>query len=354
MQIRQGGLNLSVRIPTTTGGYNTMPAISVLMPAYNTPENYLREAIESVLSQTFSDFELFVIDDCSPLPVVADVVRTYNDPRLKYLKTEQNGGAAATRNFGIAQTSGRYLAFIDADDAALPERFARQFEYLESHPETGVLGTGYKVIPADRITINNRSDRQLLLETIFVGSQFCQSSMMLRKSVLTDNNIFYRKDRIPAEDYALWMDLAGKTVFHILPEVLTLYRFHPQNLSTLQADKQYMQTCDIIFQKWQSFTPRPLDQEVITKFLSRATMSTEEIATLGKNISDLLSGVQKQNPELYPGALALLCRQWKRLVKAAPDRKMLSALLKEPIKKTLRPGCFFNLKHHIRTLFLPQ
>ena len=65
-----------------------MPAISVLMPAYNTPENYLREAIESVLSQTFSDFKLFVIDDCSPLPIVADVVRTYNDPRVKYLKTE--------------------------------------------------------------------------------------------------------------------------------------------------------------------------------------------------------------------------------------------------------------------------
>ena len=85
-----------------------------------------------------------------------------------------------------------------------------------------------------------------------------------------------------------------------------------------------------------------------------AVIYTPAFATLGKNISDLLSGVQKQNPELYPGALALLCRQWKRLVKAASDRKMLSALLKEPIKKTLRPGCFFNLKHHIRTLFLPQ
>lgn len=100
--------------------------ISVIMPVYNTQESFLREAVESILHQTFTEFEFLIIDDCSTDPNIQKTLKSYNDPRIRLLQTEQNSGAAAARNLGLREAKGKYIAFIDSDDVSYRERLAKK------------------------------------------------------------------------------------------------------------------------------------------------------------------------------------------------------------------------------------
>lgn len=125
-----------------------MPDISVIMPVYNTKEEYLREAIESILKQSYSNFEFIIVDDCSN-EYIEKIISTYRDERIKYFKLDSNQGASAARNFAISKASGKYLAFMDSDDISLPERFSKQLHFFNKHPEIGCLGTKTKIIGDD-------------------------------------------------------------------------------------------------------------------------------------------------------------------------------------------------------------
>ena len=124
-----------------------MPKISVLLPVYNTAEDYLRECIDGILGQTFSDFELIIVNDASTDANVERVVKSYEDSRIRYYVNEKNLGISETRNKLIDLAQGEYLAVHDHDDVSLPERFAKQVAYLDMHPEIGVLGTAHIEIP---------------------------------------------------------------------------------------------------------------------------------------------------------------------------------------------------------------
>lgn len=113
-----------------------MPKISVIMPAYNA-ERYIREAIDSILRQTWSDFELIIIDDGSTDSTAA-IIAEYTDNRIRFCPNAQNMGVAATLNRGLELACGAYIARMDADDISLPERFAKQAAYLDAHPDVTV------------------------------------------------------------------------------------------------------------------------------------------------------------------------------------------------------------------------
>ena len=215
-----------------------MPKISVLMPVYKTPENCLREAIESVLAQTYEDFELLILDDCPDMPV-EEVVTSYKDKRIHYLKNEKNLGISASRNKLIDLSKGDYLAVLDHDDVALPERFEKQASFLDAHPKVGVVGTWYETFPSKkikkRLVVNSQIEEDLMFHCSIL-----HPSSMIRKSVLIQNNLRYEAEFSPAEDYALWCRLIGKTKFANIPEVLQRYRDYEGNTSKAQAIK--MQT----------------------------------------------------------------------------------------------------------------
>ena len=111
-----------------------MVKISVIMPVYNTEKEYLTEAIESILNQTFQDFEFLIIDDGSTEPHVKETILSYNDNRIKYFYKE-NSGVADTLNFGLSKANGQYIARMDADDISLPERFEKQVSFLDCNPD---------------------------------------------------------------------------------------------------------------------------------------------------------------------------------------------------------------------------
>src|SRR5258708_7569819 len=115
------------------------PLISVIMPVYNAAP-FVREAVESILAQTLGDFELIMIDDAST-DGSPEILARFTDPRCRLLTNANNLGAAETKNRGIAEARGEFLAFLDADDVATPQRLARQLEWLRAHPAVGLLGS---------------------------------------------------------------------------------------------------------------------------------------------------------------------------------------------------------------------
>lgn len=213
-----------------------MPKISVLFPAYNTKEEHLREAMESVLGQTFSDFEFIIVDDCSPDPNVEKVVKSYDDARIRFYRNERNLGISQTRNKLIDLASGEYLAVMDHDDVSLPERFEKEAAYLDAHPDVGLVSCQAERFPCGDLMKNPENDKEIKLAMIS-GCPIIHSACMIRKSILVDNNIHYEEEFSPSEDYMLFARLMSKTKFYNIPEILFRYRWHNSNTTILQAEK---------------------------------------------------------------------------------------------------------------------
>lgn len=214
-----------------------MSTISVLMPVYNTKEEYLRLAIESILTQTFKDFEFLIINDGSTDNKVKDIILSYNDSRIKYKENDINLGISRTRNELLDWATGEFLAIMDHDDISLPERFKKQLAFMEAHPDYGVCGSWHGFINSK--VISKRPVSNLQIHGKLRKTQECplhHPCTMIRKSVLNNNDIRYEEAFTPAEDYALWCRLYKKTKMYNIPEVLFMYRDF-DNTTHSQFDK---------------------------------------------------------------------------------------------------------------------
>lgn len=214
-----------------------MTKISVLMPVYNTPENYLREAVESILAQTCADFEFLILNDASTDDNVEKVINSYDDKRIRYWQNDRNLGISLSRNKLIGLSRGEYLAVFDHDDVSLPERLEKQAAFLDAHPEVGVVGCWYRILGTENKVSRFPAEDAEIKEIMVNSCCICHPASMIRRSVLVEHNIGYENDYTPAEDYALWCRLLSKTRFANLPEVLFAYRNHEGNTSHLQREK---------------------------------------------------------------------------------------------------------------------
>ncbi len=220
-----------------------MTKISVLMPVYKTPEKYLREAIESVLNQTFTDFEFLILDDC-PEDNRQEIVMSYKDERIKYLQNDSNMGISASRNKLIDLSHGEYLAVMDHDDICLPDRFSKEVDYLDKHPKVGVVSGQLNSIVSKTKTKNPTDNHSIKLALMRVCA-ISHPASMIRKSVLIENNIHYEEQYTPSEDYALWCRLLPLTEFYNFPDVVLKYRDHSENTSHLQSKQMKKATLSI-------------------------------------------------------------------------------------------------------------
>ena len=188
-----------------------MPKVSVVMPAYNA-EAYIGAAMESILSQSFGDFEFLILNDCSTDGTEA-IIKSYDDPRIVYLKNEKNLGVAATLNKGLAAAQGEYIARMDADDFSLPQRFEKQVAYLDAHPEVAVLGTQVQFF-SDRGDGEPfcylGSPAQLKIDLLF-ASAIAHPSVMLRRQVILDMGGYDRQFE-GLEDYELWCRISEQAM----------------------------------------------------------------------------------------------------------------------------------------------
>jgi len=210
------------------------PRITVLMPVHN-GEAYLREAIESILSQTFTDFELLIIDDASTDDSVA-IVQSFTDSRIRLVRNRMNLGVALTLNKGIDLARGNYIARMDADDISLPRRFQAQLDRFSMSPETAVVATWVTLIDAagNGAGVWDCDRSASTCEQIYRQLPQCNClahpSIMVRKEVIVRYR--YRDTRIHAEDYDLWLRLAADDVrMEKVDEPLLKYRVHSASVT---------------------------------------------------------------------------------------------------------------------------
>lgn len=204
---------------------DTKPRLSVILPVYN-GRDYLAQAIDSVLSQSFRDLELIIIDDGSTDGSAA-LIEKLEDPRIRFYK-QPNRGLAATLNRAISLVRGEYIARQDQDDISLPSRFAKQVDFLDTNGDVGMLGTYAEIWVG-----NARSDRHLkhpidnaeLKFALLFDNYFVHSSVMIRRDVLAEVG-GYSEDpaRQPPEDYELWSRVMKRYRLANLPDVLLAYR----------------------------------------------------------------------------------------------------------------------------------
>ena len=214
-----------------------MPKISVLMPVYKPKEAYLREAIQSILDQTFTDFELLILDDC-PEDDREQIIKSYQDHRILYVKNEQNLGIALCRNKLIDMAAGEYLAIMDHDDISLPDRFEKQVAFLDAHPNVGVVGSWIDDFLNERIYKFPSEDLDIKVLLMDICA-ITHPASMIRKSVLEQHHLRYEAEFTPSEDYRLWCRLIEFTQFHNIPEILFKYRMHSGNTSN--THKKHME-----------------------------------------------------------------------------------------------------------------
>ena len=208
------------------------PQISVVM-AVRDGERWLPGAIASIQRQTLSQFELIIIDDGSTdqTPHIIDA-QFRSDPRIIAIHQDRLGLVAAL-NRGLAASRGQFIARLDADDIAQPQRLARQLEYLERHPEIGLLGTWAHKINEQGLVVGTLTPppgTKALLALLARTNPFLHSSIMMRKTVL-ERVGFYRTAFAGAEDYDLWIRMSEISDIANMPEYLIQYRIHSDSIS---------------------------------------------------------------------------------------------------------------------------
>ncbi|MEW6038172.1 MAG: glycosyltransferase family A protein [Pseudomonadota bacterium] len=213
------------------------PRVTILMPVYN-GEKYLAAAMESILRQTFRDFILLLIDDGSSDSSLA-IARSFGDPRVKVERNPENMGLVKTLNRGLDLVQTEFVARMDCDDIALPERLEKQIAFLDENPDIGMCGTAYELFHESvRQTIRPPCRHEEIVYGLLDDNVFLHSSVIVRMEVLNRHGLRYNEGYRHAEDYELWARLARHTHIGNLPQVLVRYRSHPENVSNTNKGEQ--------------------------------------------------------------------------------------------------------------------
>lgn len=204
------------------------PIVTVLLPVYN-GERYLREAIESILAQTLTAFELLLVDDGSTDQTEA-ISRSYDDPRIRVVRHERNAGLVPSLNAGLERVSTKYVARMDADDVALPHRLEAQVAFLETRPDMAACGTWARQLVDGRLrAVVRRPTGACLRQTAWRPVPILHPTATFKTEVL--QALGYRPEAIHAEDYDLWLRLCRHHEIDNIPLVLLHHRVHPASVS---------------------------------------------------------------------------------------------------------------------------
>lgn len=220
------------------------------MPEYNS-EKYLDAAIQSILKQTFKEFEFIIIDDGSTDKSITVIQKYLNDKRIRFIKNKKNIGLVKSLNKGIRLSKGEYIARMDGDDISEPQRLEKQVKFLDMHPEIGLLGTQGIVIneKGEKIKDFSRQTSDLNLRIkIMEGNPFIHGSVMMRKSDLLRTDMYDPK-YVRAEDYGLWLDFIKICKVANLPDILYQWRSYGESRADNEELMRKQEECFALIQE---------------------------------------------------------------------------------------------------------
>jgi len=218
-----------------------IPQISVIMPVFNGGE-FLQESINSILNQTFANFEFLIGDDGST-DNSWQILSAQKDSRIRLFRFDHNIGYALVLNRLIDASKGELIARQDSDDISLPDRFKKQVEFLEKNPEVGLCGTNVKFFGSTKKILLRPVHDEEIRAFMLINNPITHPTVLFRKSVLSIcDQKRYVQALVPAEDYAMWYEFSKKTKLANLPQRLFKYRWHTNNISVTNRDDQLRKT----------------------------------------------------------------------------------------------------------------
>lgn len=232
------------------------PLVSVVMPVYN-GALYVGEAVESILNQSYSNFEFLIFNDGST-DQTCTILASFSDPRIKIFNFENNQGYVDHLNQGILLAKGKYIARMDADDISLPTRLEEQVKFFEENPDYGVLGTSAKSLGKSTAMIIRPREHQEILTHLLFYTTIIHPSVMYRAALLRKHQIYYSKKHELTEDYEIFLKLSKLTKLANLPGILMRYRIHSMNISKLYFESQMQILYTLRIEEHQHFLQRAL------------------------------------------------------------------------------------------------
>lgn len=212
------------------------PKVSVLMPVYNTKEEYLREAIESILNQTYTNFELVILDDGSTTDI-EKVVTSYKDKRIRFHKSPKNLGISLATNKLMDMAKGEFISLMDSDDIAIKSQLQKEVDYLDKNPTVSIVSCAYKEFPINTRSNPPRKARYLdLMFFNFMSNPGC----MMRLADINKYKLRYDPKFPPCQDYEFWSRAIRHLKIENIQEILQKHRRHPNNFlqTHSSAEKQ--------------------------------------------------------------------------------------------------------------------
>lgn len=277
------------------------PLLSIIMPVYNGAA-FIGQSVESLLAQTFTNFELLVVDDGSTDESIP-IVEAFNDIRIRVIRNDKNRGIVFSRNRGLGEAKGRYIAPFDADDLAHPHKFEKQIRFLEHHPDYGMVGSWARHIDAAGQPMKSRWKLSARPEEIpalmLFRAYFIQSSVVFRREAIPDGG--YTEGFEIGEDYKMYFEVAQKHKTWNLPEYLISYRIHGKSI--LRSRPLLLEECD---RKLYTYFYEPLGIEITPERFAclRHLKNNEPIrdTALMRELGKFLALILSQNRQigLYP------------------------------------------------------
>ena len=259
-----------------------MKKLAVLLPTFNA-SFYLKESIDSILNQTFTDFDLYIYDDCS-IDNTAEIVSTYTDSRIFYRKNKVNSGIATTLNKGLDELLPHYefIARMDADDWAYPERFEKQLNFLDKQEEIMLCGTqGYWLEDIDQAPATGWEypiDSEYIKYYLLFTATFGHSSIVFRSQAITNHNLRYDETITTCEDWELWVRISKIGKMANLPDFLMKYRIleNSNHRSPEKIKKHLEERSKIISKYWGYFDIPFSGKEIYELYFGEKMVSSDE------------------------------------------------------------------------------
>lgn len=272
------------------------PVITVLMPVYNS-EQLVRAAINSIIKQSFDDFEFLIIDDGSTDNTVG-FVESNSDKRIRLIKNEENRGVAWTLNHGLRLARGKYIARMDADDICHHDRLKRQFHFMENNPNVGVAGTWVRYF-GDQLSVVERtpSGPDVVKAFMLFDNPLYHPSIMIRKSCLEEYNLEYNPSFNRSEDFELWLRAVEHFDIDNIEKPLLKFRCHDSSVTSTASEVMKKQACDLLKRGLEKLKISVSDDELLFHYVVAKGFrmkSTEELLKAERWLTKLV----KRNDQL--------------------------------------------------------
>lgn len=302
------------------------PLVSVIMPAYNA-ELYISEAINSIIQQSYKNWELIIVEDCSTDGTYKEILKNIDD-RIQVIKNKENKGIAFSTNLGLERCKGKYIALLDDDDIALEHRLEIQVDYLEKNKEIDVLGS--RSIEVDEnnnvltyCDIPTKNPKYIKAQLLFEMVNFTNSSLMFRKSLIDCHNICIREDSYGIQDFRFYIDCSKVGKLTALDQPLIKHRIYATSTTkrmlcqkSKEREKIYAQTQkESLISSGFHLTDAQL--KMINKVINEKAVQYVDLTEFQDTLKDLLEQAKHMKVDYYD-ELYIVCK--KVLVKAIYQR----------------------------------